>query len=399
MPALNPPQETTPMNIPRHLGTGLRSSSSRLRQMNRNAGLRALTLLCGSLLFFGCTILSVRKIVNDFEGLDAALARSSSDNGTLRILFVHGMGHHNPGYSGPVMQGVAARLNLANVESLEKIPIAKESHDYGEIDITKYSGANGRQIEVYELTWSVTTDQIKERQFKTDLTYAGDRVSLNRKLKAELINDALADPVLYIGRYRNHMQFPIMRAIKAVLHDYHPQDEVAVITYSLGSYMCYDTLLKMSRGERIMGERDYSADVVRDLIGHTNYVFMLANQLPLLELSEVTNPISLRQTSSSALKSLAEIRRRNRPKSAVQRQEALLPLHLVAFSDPNDLLSYPLDQGSVAGNSIAYSNVVISIQRSALLGIVADPLTAHTGHERSPAVMDLLTYGNKRPSP
>jgi hypothetical protein len=352
-----------------------------------------------SLLLGGCTILSVRKITNDFEGLDAALARSRSDGGTLRILFIHGMGHTDSGYSEPVMQGVAARLSLAKVETLPQIAIKKENHTYGEINITKYSGAGGRKISVYELTWSATTDPLKERQFKTDRTYSGDRVFLNRKLKTELVNERLADPVLYIGRYRNHMQFPIMRAVKAVLNDFAPQDEVAVITYSLGSYMCYDTLLKMSRGESIMGERDYSAGVVRDLVGQTNYVFMLANQLPLLELSEVSNPISLRQTSSSAVKSLAEIRRQNRPKSAAQRQPAVLPLHLVAFSDPNDLLSYPLDQHSVSGTSIAYSNVVISVQRSALLGIVADPLTAHTGHERSPAVMDLLTYGNKRSSP
>lgn len=392
------PAEKPPMNIPRQSGTGRWGPPVPLRPFNKSLPLRALLLLLGSLLIAGCTILSVRKITNDFEGLDAALARSSSDGGTLRILFIHGMGHHNAGYSRPVMQGVAARLDLAQVESLPTIPIEKQVHKYGEINITKYSGAGGRRVHVYELTWSVTTDEIKKRQFETDAGYAGDRVSLNRKLKTSLVNDSLADPVLYIGRYRNHMQFPIMRAVKAVLHDFVPRDEVAVITYSLGSYMCYDTLLKMSRGESIMGERDYSAGVVRDLVGHTNYVFMLANQLPLLELSEVTNPISLRQTSSSALKSLAEIRRQNRPKSAAQRQPAVLPLHLVAFSDPNDLLSYPLDQHSVSGSSIAYSNVVISIQRSALLGIVADPMTAHTGHERSPAVMDLLTYGNKRSS-
>jgi hypothetical protein len=290
-------------------------------------------------------------------------------------------------------------VNLAKVETLPKIPIEKESHEYGEINITKYSGADGGKVHVYELTWSATTDPLKDRQFTTDRTYSGDRVFLNRKLKAELINERLADPVLYIGRYRNHMQFPIMRAVKAVLSDFALQDEVAVITYSLGSYMCYDTLLKMSRGESIMGERDYSAGVVRDLVGHTNYIFMLANQLPLLELSEISNPISLKQTSSSAVKSLAEIRRQNRPKSAAQRQPAVLPLHLVAFSDPNDLLSYPLDEHSVSGTSIAYSNVIISVQRSALLGIVADPMTAHTGHERSPAVMGFTNLRHQTLAP
>jgi len=354
--------------------------------------------VCAAALLSGCTILSVRHL-DDFEGLDAALNRANNANGTLRILFVHGMGHHGPGYSRPVMEGVAARLSLSPSRSAAPIRINKESHDYGEINVTGYSGLGGKQIEVYELTWSPTTDQIKAEQFQTDRRYAGDRVYLNRELKDKLIDDALADPVLYIGRYRNHMQFPIMRAVEAVLHDYQPRDELAVVTYSLGSYMCYDTLLKMSRGEKIMGERDYSAGVVRDLIGHTNYVFMLANQLPLLELSEVSNPISLRHESSAAVKSLAEIRQQNRPKSAVQRQQAPVALHLVAFSDPNDLLSYPLDARSVSSGSVVYSNAVVSVARTAIFGVVASPLTAHTGHEHSTTVMDLLAFGHKTSQP
>ena len=286
-------------------------------------------------------------------------------------------------------------MNLSSTGSSRSITIGKENHLYGEVNIADYSGADGKKVRTYELTWSATTDALKARQFASDATYASSRVLVNRQLKAQLIDDALADPVLYIGRYRNHMQFPIMRAIEAILHDYQPQDELAIVTQSLGSYMCYDTLLKMSRGERIMGEKDYSADVVQDLIGHTNYVFMLANQLPLLELSEVSNPLPIRRESNTAVKALAEIRRRHKPGARLQRQQAPLALHLVAFSDPNDLLSYPLDQSSISGSAIVYSNAVVSVERSAILGVFAWPLTAHTGHDKSKLVMDLLAFGHK----
>jgi hypothetical protein len=109
----------------------------------------------------------------------------------------------------------------------------------------------------------------------------------------------------------------------------------------------------------------------------------------------VSNPLPLRHASNSAVKELAEIRRQHRPKSILRRQVTPLTLHLVAFGDPNDLLSYPLDKSSVSGESITYSNVVISIERSAILGVVASPLTAHTGHEKSKQVMDLLAFGHK----
>jgi hypothetical protein len=117
--------------------------------------------------------------------------------------------------------------------------------------------------------------------------------------------------------------------------------------------------------------------------------------LPLLELSEVSNPLPVRQASDTAVKALAEIRRHHKPGSRLQRQQAPLALHLVAFSDPNDLLSFPLDQSSVSGSTIKYSNAVVSVERSAILGVFAWPLTAHTDHEKSKVVMDLLAFGYK----
>jgi hypothetical protein len=356
---------------------------------------RVLVPVIAICLLTGCTLLSVRRFENGFEGLNAAASRTNSAGGTLRILFVHGMGHHDPGYSQTLMQGIAARLNLTNTGTSRRININKERHDYGEVNVVDYSNSEGKKVRAYELTWSATTDDLKRNQFTTDNTLASDRVLVNRELKARLINDALADPVLYIGHYRNHMQFPIMRAIAAILHDYQPEDELAIITQSLGSYMSYDTLLKMSRGERIMGEREYSADVVKDLIGHTNYVFMLANQLPLLELSEVSNPLPLQYAADTAIKELAKIRRQNKPRTRPLQQPAPVALHLVAFSDPNDLLTYPLDKGSVSGsNTVEYSNVIVSVERSAILGVFAWPMTAHTGHEKSKVVMDLLAFGH-----
>ena len=91
---------------------------------------------------------------------------------------------------------------------------------------------------------------------------------------------ALADPVLYVGQYRSHMQLPVMRVIYEVLKDYKSQDEFVLITESLGSYITFDTLLSMSKGQPIRGERTWSVSSVNDLIAHTNYIFMLANQLP-----------------------------------------------------------------------------------------------------------------------
>src|SRR5215469_4094220 len=112
-------------------------------------------------LLSSCTILSVRRFENDFDGLNAAASRSDSAGGTLRVLFIHGMGRHTPGYSQPLMQGVASRLNLNNTGPSRRITIRKESHDYGEINIADYSSSEGKKVRAYELTWSATTDALK----------------------------------------------------------------------------------------------------------------------------------------------------------------------------------------------------------------------------------------------
>ena len=182
-----------------------------------------------------------------------------------------------------------------------------------------------------------------------------------------------------------------MRGVSAVLHDFEPVDEIAIITKSLGSYMTYDTLLKMSRGERILEPPTYSADLVRAAIGRTNYVYMLANQLPLLQLSEVSNPLSEKRAPVESLGEIGRIRMQNKPKA---RPEGVpVALHLVAFSDPNDLLTYPLDPSDVTGG-IVYSNVIITVEPSAILGVFAWPMTAHGGHDKSKRVMDLLAFGH-----
>lgn len=259
--------------------------------MRRPHSARPLAVLAAVYLLSACTFLSVQKFDNDFDGLNSAIVRASSVGGTLRVLIVHGMGRHKPGENSALVAGIASRLGLAASGTTKSNSIDYNGHHFGQVDVSDYAGANSRRMRTYELTWSPTTERLKTTQFGTDLgaAHVSDRVAVNRNLKEKLVDDALSDPVLYIGRFRKHMQFPIMRGVSAVLRDFESVDEIAIITKSLGSYMTYDTLLKMSRGERILEPPTYSADLVRAAIGRTNYVYMLANQLPLLQLSEVSN--------------------------------------------------------------------------------------------------------------
>src|SRR5207237_9940462 len=83
------------------------------------------------------------------------------------------------------------------------------------------------------------------------------------------------------------------------------------------------------------------------------------------------------------------------PARRLRRSHTRLAWQVVALIDLMVRLSYPLDQSSSSGSTSVYSNVAVSVERSAILGVFAWPMTAHTGHYRSKVVMDLLAFSHK----
>ena len=160
------------------------------------------------------------------------------------------------------------------------------------------------------------------------------------------MNWSLSDAVLYTGKYKEHMQYPIMRAVEIVTGDgLGANDELAVITHSLGSRMTFDTLDNMVNGTPILGETNYDKTAAPELIRRTTSIFMCANQLPLLALADAEKPVAhpprlVHLGLRRFLRKHADIRARH---VKLANEPAEPPLRVVAFSDPNDLLSYPLN--------------------------------------------------------
>ena len=365
--------------------------------------LRIVMLLAVATGAVSCTCLTTKKVDGDFEGLKTALDRTKS-KGTLRLLLVHGMTRHEPGWSSTLVTGITTRLQLLRDAGADsRTNFSLQNHPMGELRISQFtnSGATSR-LRVYELTWSEITQPWKEKQFGNDESefHRKERVLVNRSLKSGIMNDGFGDAVLYAGSFRQHMQYPIMQAVMRMLADQpDPDDEVAIITTSLGSYMTLDTLARMSRGFKIMGEAPFKPERVRDLLDQITQIFMLANQVPLLELSEVSNPPGgVRATNNlPGLQGFLQVRKEVRQKKANPKQDVpRWKLRIVAFSDPNDLLTYPLGPQDVANEGeldVSVRNVTVSVERHAILGIFAWPLTAHTGHDKSDKVLELIVNG------
>ena len=236
-------------------------------------------------------------------------------------------------------------------------------------------------LKVYELVWDPATSWAKNWYTSHDAEFNHIRERLNKELKINVINKSLSDAVMYLGSYRELIQFPILLAYCKVATDY-PANEngvfecpltdskyqkaivdarepatmnnIAIITHSLGTRIVFDTLgilgqegfyqsmiEKLKRNGAVLtkyADNPQSADFLRDVFTTSlNQVFTLANQVPLLELSELRNPFDFGGGESA----------RNLGKGfdqflTARKEKTENPLQVVAFTDPNDLLSYNL---------------------------------------------------------
>ena len=120
-------------------------------------------------------------------------------------------------------------------------------------------------------------------------------------------------------------------------------------------------------------------------------IFMLANQLPLLQMGR-TRPENQGQISAFCT-----------PKGALYNERMFQKLSVIAFSDPNDLFSYALEPG--AADTYFDSKLCPEISNVSLtttptmdfgFGDFANPLSAHKNYIKNETVIKLIVNGLKK---
>ena len=319
----------------------------------------------------------------------------------MRILVVHGMSPQKIGYSAPLIDGIADQMHLVRQEKCAIIDTLKSS--YGSrsfVQRCKYLQGS-KDVRVYELTWSDLSQQLDSAALLYDWRdHGSERLPVNRALKKGLIDEAFSDALVYTGSFGSVMREATIRAICALMTDekkapdgtpvtctFSPRGNVlpletppaiVMFSHSLGSMMVFESIAQMLD----MPTAPASAFQVtaEDFVRQLKLVGMLANQLPLLYLSRV--PAEKKDEERQAKR--MQILRAN-PN----------PLPIVAVSDPNDLLSFPLDAGwphRLKGDKARIINITMANVNDVWIA-GADPLTAHTGYYKNPCVVRLLVEG------
>ncbi len=342
-------------------------------------------------------------ISHDFPGIDSLPLQTATPNPAsdpARLFVIHGMTNHDPNYSDKLVEALAARLGLVEVEPTNKlIPVPGAVIVDGKpaaINLRAYAlSANGAErLRVTALTWSPLTAPLKHKQFSTDDELP--RVPINGAIKRDVIDDGLCDAVLYVGSYGEVMRRAVKMALCEFLDGRFANDDcaapassrtpVAFIAESLGSSMLFDGIeaLRKTPARQSMLER-------------TQLLFMFANQLPLLQLSDVKPTSATFQAQASLAPVASKLDRFLRSRMAARQAvvggapAAQAPIEVVAFTDPSDLLSYPLEHDNAPNDQVI--NVIYPVA-TRWLGLFANPLKAHTGYDSDAKVLSLVVCGS-----
>ena len=361
-----------------------------------------------------------------FEGIDVSLKKTK---GKTKVLMVHGVGRHLPGYSTHLYENLARELGLPVVDMPPKeLTLFNEfnpSEKLGNLRLTRLlSRDRDKELLFYELTWSNITDDEKEKlNFDVSSQVAFRRAAMNSDMK-QFSNDAIADPLLYLGGSQEPIRISVgqslcwmtthswsdfpsdthkpcgLKSISPELLMNLERDDYIFISHSLGSRITMDGLQRLSRllnaatqspAEQELALKSFP-EFEKFRQGFQNRhikIFMLSNQLPLLQLGRPA-PDVLNQHKDYCL-----------PGGNRYAQRFANETHIIAFSDPNDLLSYTIPLGfkdkyldsrvcariSNISINIAYVNDLFGFSE------VANPMEAHVGYDHDERVIALMAHG------
>ena len=355
----------------------------------------------------------------EFDGLDSlsqaenepASATRASDQ--LKVLMVHGIGNHAPGYSRRLQDGLVEEFGFENMdETVKTITLSHSAYpdSLGVLTIHRYMDfESSKEMQFFELTWDSIVDQEKQiLSFDYSTEASVKRAPFNHTLKT-FINNTVPDALMYNTKYRKPILLSVVQAICWALSEkwknlpnnqvsqcdvndsnylsQFDQSNFAIISHSLGSRISLDAL---QESMRIIAERPGYENVIEMFKNKPMYLYMLSNQLPLLQLGQ-----DLPQVHD-------QVRSICTAEGDKYDERFYEKLQLVAFSDPNDLFSYTVspDYASRYIDSRlcpVVTNVTIQVAevRNFLLGTseVANPLVAHSDYEVDSRVLKMLVSG------
>lgn len=253
---------------------------------------------------------------------------------------------------------------------------------------------------------------------KKDDYFPWERAKLNGALKATLMNDCLADAVYYAGANGKAIREAIRKAMCMALSDGDPGNadcrrglpdrDVILVSESLGSKVLFDSVVCAdAQGvpePKAAANRD-QAKTLTEALSRVTHLYLLANQLPILEMADPDavcpdaddksfySKGADSASSETALSAFVRAIKKAKDAKAQPADVHLGPFVVVAFTDPNDLLSYRLTQSQIPKDAPGRVVNVLDSNAGTLLGLVERPDEAHLNYRSNKDVLRMLLCG------
>jgi hypothetical protein len=265
-----------------------------------------------------------------------------------------------------------------------------------------FRNTNGATFKFYIVNWGLGAAIVKERTFGSwaalsDTNAVQGQVNdygqqlnqhrsiFNKKLKLDVMDWGLGDAALYLNSRGNMLREPVKQGLAQMLTEAGPQDHLAIITHSLGSTITMDALLDYYRSTSNEGNKlktitlsteqhnqvQRGVNVTQKRASNIAF-YMFANQYGLLKIGG--------DDSLAKLGSLSLIKALDAKGAAVQ---------VYAFTDPNDLLSYPINP-QLPG--ISACNIYV-VNREFIIPGGREPLAAHENYQINLSVLKAMLEG------
>ena len=196
--------------------------------------------------------------------------------------------------------------------------------------------------------------------------------ALNRSLKREILDWGFADALLAVGPLQEYIVEGIRQVVLASVPPAENQEYV-VVSHSLGSYLIFSAL--DLQGGTLRGTPSNSEGRFEKILSQTSHAYFMANQVSLLELADLDN------TKRGSL--IAHLGHWSRLRAETQQD----PPQIVAWSDPDDLLTWQLpdpDQSKANGTNV---NNRPASNAMRWFWILESPEKAHTNYEENKQVI------------
>jgi hypothetical protein len=343
-----------------------------------------------------------------FDGISQLIADAHRRGTMLHVLWTHGMCTHKLNWAADRATLIAAALGgtATQTNAIEETA--------GLTRVLYNITTPGGDFDATFVVWSpMTLPYKRELGFDAPGTdpatsFPYRRATLNGALKTKLINDCLSDAVVYGGAHgdpiRAAMKLAVCRELGGTPVAGKPCDftaaeldrPIAVVTESLGSKILFDAARAIYEEA---SQRSGAHAAMNQRFAAVQIIYLMANQIPLLDIASPMPQFEAEgqdadMPHASTLGHMIGMMHQSRTTMAPEHSEAMVAPTVVAFTDPNDLLSYRLIPSVLDVSHARLINVIAS-NETTWFGFLERPDTAHCGYTWNAMVIGLIARGHQ----